>query len=106
MRARLFLFLWTVIACGGSAASANAQWLHERMAGAPRKADGSIDMNGPVPTLDGKPDLSGIWQVEGDPRAAGGLFGLGESLNSKYFRNVLSDFKPDEQPLTPAGVEL
>ena len=40
---------------------------------------------------DGTPDLSGIWQVPGDPRAPGGLFGLGESLNSKYFRDILSD---------------
>jgi hypothetical protein len=76
------------------------------MAGAPRTPDGKIDMTGPVPTLNGKPDLSGIWQVQGDPRAPGGLFGLGESLNSRYFRDVLSDFKPDERPLTPAGAEL
>ena len=76
------------------------------MAGAPRTRDGKINMTGPVPRLNGKPDLSGIWQAPGDPRAPGGLFGLGESLNSRYFRNVLSDFKPDEQPLTPAGLEL
>ena len=82
------------------------QWLHNPMAGAPRTPDGKINMTGPVPTLNGKPDLSGIWQVQGDPRAPGGLFGLGESLNSKYFRDVLSDFKPDERPLTPAGAEL
>jgi hypothetical protein len=56
--------------------------------------------------LNGKPDLSGIWQVQAEPRAPGGLFGLGESPNSKYFRDILSDFKPDERPLTPAGAEL
>jgi len=76
------------------------------MAGAPRTPDGKINMTGPVPMLNGRPDLSGIWQVQGEPRAPGGLFGLGESLNSKYFRDVLSDFKPDERPLTPAGAEL
>jgi hypothetical protein len=76
------------------------------MAGAPRTPDGKINMTGPVPMLNGKPDLSGIWQVQAEPRAPGGLFGLGESPNSKYFRNILSDFKPDEQPLTPAGAEL
>jgi len=56
--------------------------------------------------LNGKPDLSGIWQVQAEPRAPGGLFGLGESANSRYFRDILSDFKPDERPLTAEGAEL
>ena len=73
------------------------------MAGAPRTADGKIDMTGPVPRVDGKPDLSGIWQVQAEPRAPGGLFGLGESPNSKYFRDVLSDFPRDARPLTAEG---
>ncbi|HET9832834.1 MAG TPA: hypothetical protein VFP91_14015 [Vicinamibacterales bacterium] len=83
-----------------------AQWLNSPMAGAPRLPNGKIDMAGPVPRLDGKPDLSGVWQVDAEPRAPGGLFGLGESPNSRYFRNVLSDFPPNEQPLTPFGAEL
>jgi len=83
-----------------------AQWSNQPMAGAPRKADGKIDMAGPVPMSNGKPDLSGIWQVQAEPRAPGGLFGLGESPNSRYFRDILSDFKPEEKPLTAAGAEL
>ena len=86
--------------------SPRAQWVHHPIAGAPRTADGTINMSGPVPRLDGKPDLSGIWQAQGDARAPGGLFGLGESLNSRYFRNVLADYKPEEQPLTPFGAAL
>jgi hypothetical protein len=105
MRVRSRFIVFTVVACLGVALSAGAQWLHQPMAGAPRTPDGKIDMTGPVPRLDGKPDLSGIWQVQAEPRAPGGLFGLGESPNSKYFRNILSDFKPDEQPLTPAALE-
>lgn len=80
-----------------------AQWLHEKMAGAPRLPDGSVNMTGPAPRLDGHPDLSGIWQLPGDPRQPGGLFGLGESLNNKYFRDILSDFPRDARPLTPEG---
>lgn len=57
-------------------------------------------MTGPVPRVNGKPELSGIWQAAAEPRGPG-LFGLGESPNSKYFRNILSDFKPDEEPLQP-----
>ena len=63
-------------------------------------------MTGPVPRLNGKPDLSGIWQVQAEPREPGGLFGLGESPNSRYFRDVLADFRPDQRPLTPAGAEI
>jgi hypothetical protein len=106
MRGHLRCGIWTVIACLGAGLSVRAQWLNQPMAGAPRTADGKINMTGPVPMLNGKPDLSGIWQVQAEPRAPGGLFGLGESPNSKYFRDVLSDFKPDERPLTPAGAEL
>jgi len=40
-----------------------------------------------------------------EPRGPG-LFGLGESPNSKYFRDILADFKPGEEPLQPAGAEI
>src|SRR5689334_4770382 len=84
---------------------ANAQW-NAPIPGAPRTPDGKVNMTGPVPRVNGKPDLSGIWQVEGEPRAPGGLFGLGESTNSKYFRNILSDFPGGQEPLTPEGAEI
>src|SRR5262245_35559000 len=89
----------------GTCMCAYAQW-NVPMAGAPRTADGKVDMGGPVPRVNGKPDLSGIWQVQAEPRAPGGLFGLGESPNSKYFRNILSDFPANEEPLTPLGAEI
>jgi hypothetical protein len=97
---------WILVACLVGGVCVHAQWTNAPTAGAPRTADGKINMSGPVPTFEGKPDLSGIWQVQGEPRAPGGLFGIGESINSRYFRDVLSDFKPDERPLTPAGAEL
>ena len=87
-------------------AFAGAQWINQPIAGAPRNADGTVNLKGPLPPpLYGKPDLSGVWQAKGTPRAANGLFGLGESENSKYFRDVLSDFPPNERPLTPEAVE-
>ena len=90
----------------GACLCIQAQWLHEPVPGAPRTPDGKVNLSGPPPRVNGKPDLSGIWQAEGEPRAPGGLFGLGESTNSKYFRDILSDFKPGEEPLTPAGAEM
>jgi hypothetical protein len=84
---------------------AQAQWINQPFANAPRMGDGKINLTAPAPRVNGKPDLSGIWQAEAEPRGPGGLFGLGESTNSKYFRNILSDFKPGEEPMTPAANE-
>jgi len=105
MRMRLPLIVALIVA-SAAGVSLRAQWTNQRMAGAPRTPDGKINMTAPAPRVNGKPDLSGLWQVQGEPRAPGGLFGLGESINSKYFRNVLSDFPADAPPLTPAGAEL
>ena len=97
--------LWIAIMLTGACLSTQAQWLNQPTPGAPRTPDGKVNMTGPVPRMNGKPDLSGIWQVEAEPRGPG-LFGLGESPNSKYFRDILSDFKRGEEPLTPEGAEL
>jgi hypothetical protein len=96
---------WIGIAFVGTCLCAQAQWLNNPTPGAPRTPDGKVNMTGPVPRVNGKPDLSGIWQVEAEPRGPG-LYGLGESPNSKYFRDILSDFKPGEEPLTPAAREI
>src|SRR6266852_6466891 len=97
---------WIGIALLGACLCAQAQWLNQPTPGAPRTPDGKVNMTGPVPRLNGKPDLSGIWQVQAEPRAPGGLFGLGESPNSRYFRDILADFKIDEGRLMPAGAEI
>src|SRR5438067_7605445 len=89
----------------GACLCAQAQWLNEPTPGAPRTPDGKVNMTGPILRVNGKPDLSGIWQVQAEPRGPG-LFGLGESPNARYFRDVLADFKPGEEPLTPAGRDM
>src|ERR1700704_3354567 len=88
----------------GACLCAPAQW-NQPTPRAPRTPEGKVNRKGPVPRVNGKPDLSGIWQVEAEPRGPG-LFGLGESPNSKYFRDILTDFKPGEEPLTPAAREI
>src|SRR3989454_1032195 len=98
--------IWIGIAFLVACRCAQAQWPNQPTPGAPRTPDGKVNMTGSVPRLNGKPDLSGIWQVEGEPRTPGALFGIGESTNSKYFRDILSDFKRGEEPLTPEGAEI
>ena len=44
---------------------AAAQWINQKTAGLPRSADGKVILTAPRPmAADGKPDLSGLWQLE------------------------------------------
>jgi hypothetical protein len=94
-----------------ASACAQAQWLNHRNPGTPRLKDGKPNLAAPAPRSNGKPDLSGIWQAEGAPIAElmrllpGGTNGLGEDPPSKYFLDILADFKPEDSPLRPAELE-
>jgi hypothetical protein len=47
------------------AQGAFAQWIDNKTPGLPRGADGKVNMTAPRPmTADGKPDLTGLWQME------------------------------------------
>jgi hypothetical protein len=105
MSRRVRLLSIAIVAFFAAVVPSGAQWLHQPTVGAPRTQDGKVNMTARAPRVNGKPDLSGLWQAPGDPRAPGALFGLGESLNSRYFRNVLADFPPNNLPLTPEGAE-
>ena len=68
------------IAALGLSAPLAAQWPEHAAAGAPRKADGTVDLEAPAPrAADGHPDLSGLWERFGP----GGLNPDFEALQSK-----------------------
>ncbi|HZF31905.1 MAG TPA: hypothetical protein VE907_22500 [Gammaproteobacteria bacterium] len=66
---------------------ARAQWWENVPKGtAPRDAKGEVDLAAPAPRRpDGKPDLSGIWEPNGN----------------KYLRNIAADLKPEDVPYQP-----
>ena len=99
----------------GALASANAQWLNYPSPRTPVRRDGTPDLTAKAPhASNGKPDLSGVWQIEPPPPGeferfygpvgAGAVAGDDLRDQNKYFFNLFIDFKPGEEPLTPQAV--
>jgi hypothetical protein len=95
-------------------ASANAQWLNYPTPGTPLTRDGKPNLSAKAPRAsNGKPDLSGVWQIEPTPAGeierlypamasgVGGVVGDDPRAQSPHFFNLLMDFKPGEEPIRP-----
>ncbi|HEY7337081.1 MAG TPA: hypothetical protein VH639_19465 [Bryobacteraceae bacterium] len=95
----------------GLTACVHGQWLNYPTPGTPRTRDGKPNLTAPVPRLNGKPDLSGVWQTERtSQRELASLLGNGfNNLQidpqdfTKNLLNIFWNVKPGEEPLTPEG---
>src|SRR5271168_591895 len=67
-----------------------AQWLNYPTPGAPRTADGKVNLTAPpLKAPDGKPDLSGVWES-----------------GNQYFNDLGRDLKPGELVMLPWAKDL
>jgi hypothetical protein len=107
--------LWALVLLTAGSVCVQAQWLKHPSPGTPRTTDGKPNLKAPVPrTSNGRPDLSGIWQAAPSPIEELRAFlppdegppVPGEPAPSKYFLNVLADFKPDDNIMKPAAADL
>src|SRR3974377_191337 len=102
----------------GALGCAHAQWLNYPTPGTPRTRDGKANLAAKAPRAsNGRPDLSGVWQTAPAPpgeneRLFGDVFkyavvpGDDPRTFSKYFFNILADFKPEQAPIRPETAEL
>src|ERR1051325_5342978 len=112
MRSKYGIWMWFAGAC----LCAHGQWVNYPTPGAPRTRDGKVNLAAPAPRTNGRPDLSGMWQVEGSPLAeltallcdvgARSVPGDDPRTFSKYVFNILADYKPEESPMRPEFNQL
>lgn len=104
--------LWISLIYAG-AVCAHGQWLNQPDPRTPRTGAGKPDLSAPAPRLkDGKPDVSGIWEPDPATREEllkfffDGINNAGEDSPSRYFMNILYDFKPEDSPLRESAAPL
>jgi hypothetical protein len=97
----------------GAFTYAQAQWLNYPDARIPRTKDGKPNLSAPAPRLNGKPDVSGLWQAERRPgseynRILAGFTDIQPDLHdiTPNVLNVFWGMKPEEEPLRPEAAAL
>jgi hypothetical protein len=80
-----------------AATTVSAQWLRHPTPGIPRLPDGTANLSAPVPrAADGRPDLSGVWEVLGDL-----VMPTDGRIRSKYVYNIGVDQPGGHAPFQP-----
>src|SRR5215467_8776950 len=111
MRNRIMLI--AIIMLAGAFTYAHAQWVNYPDARTPRTKDGKPNLTASAPRLNGKPDVSGLWQAERTPEREynavfAGFTDLQPDTNN-ITKNVLNVFwgtKPEDEPLRPEASAL
>jgi hypothetical protein len=91
-----------------------AQWLNYPDSRTPRTRDGKPNLTAPAPRMNGKPDLSGVWQAERTPLAeftrvlGDNIAKVQIDLNevTKHAINVFWGLKSEEEPLRLEAVAI
>ena len=91
-----------------------AQGVDGRDPQTPRTRDGQPNLTAPAPRLDGRPDLSGLWEADATPRIElervlpPGFFEIQVDLPqvSKYVFNLFWGLKPEDDPSRPEALAL
>jgi len=102
------------ITLAGIFTCAYAQWPNDPDPRIPRTKDGKPNLTAPAPRLNGKPDISGVWQAERSPASEYDRV-LGEGFAALQpdthdittnFLNVFWGMKPEEEPLRPEAAAI
>src|SRR5580704_7405813 len=103
--------LRTILLVFAVSAPLAAQWHDYRDPHTPRTKDGKPNLAAPAPRLNGRPDLSGLWQGERTPVREFARV-LGDGFNAiqidlqdvtKEGFDVFWGLKPEQVPVTPEG---
>ena len=102
------------ITLAGTFTYAYAQWSNYPDSRIPRTKDGKPNLTAPAPHLNGKPDISGVWEAERSPASEfDSVLGKGFSALqpdtydvTRNFLNVFWGMKPEEEPLRPDAAAI
>src|SRR5256886_5143819 len=102
------------IMLAGALTYAHAQWVNYPDARIPRTKDGKPNLTAPAPRVNGKPDVSGLWQAERTPESEyDSVLGKGFTALqvdthdiTKYVLNVFWGMKAEEEPLRPEAASI
>jgi hypothetical protein len=109
----IFVSLMGII-LAGTFTCGYAQWPDYPDRRIPRTKDGKPNLTAPVPRLNGKPDISGVWQADRSPaseydRVLGkGFSDLQPDTHdiTTNFLNVFWGMKPEEEPVRPEAAAI
>jgi hypothetical protein len=87
-------------------APVQAQWERVRDASLQSSRDGSPNLSSPTPRMNGTPDLSGVWQPDGEPLPQGIEAIEGDLHFPKHMINVGADLEGGQPPMQPAAAKL